>query len=204
MIPVGIVASGRRAASGPTVVVSDSFTRANSAVSMGTADTGQTWLANDGTWGITSNRAYCTNPANVRYAAVNTAIASPGTKVIQVSARFYGVAGGAYPFVTLHANASGPWSAGFRAYSDGGSGNVLRIQTGTGTSAASAGAIVDGDLVTLCATPSGGNFDVTGYINGALVCTLTAQPMTATAYAGLSMGSGSVVTFDDFKVETIP
>lgn len=39
-------------------MVSDSFDRANSAVSLGDADTGQTWTARVGTWGISDNQAY--------------------------------------------------------------------------------------------------------------------------------------------------
>lgn len=44
-----------------TTYVSDSFDRANSATSLGTADSGQTWTvsAGGGPWGITGNLAYC-------------------------------------------------------------------------------------------------------------------------------------------------
>jgi hypothetical protein len=41
-----------------SVVVNDTFDRANSAVSLGTADTGQAWTAHVGTWGISSNQGY--------------------------------------------------------------------------------------------------------------------------------------------------
>lgn len=43
---------------GATYTVHDTFTRANSSTSLGTADTGQAWTAHTGTWGITSNAAY--------------------------------------------------------------------------------------------------------------------------------------------------
>jgi hypothetical protein len=46
----------RAAATGP--VLSDTFTRADSAVSLGNADTGQAYTALAGTWGISSNQAY--------------------------------------------------------------------------------------------------------------------------------------------------
>lgn len=50
----------RRAARQNTVSASitDSFDRADSTTTMGTTDTGQTWVPNTGTWGISSNRAY--------------------------------------------------------------------------------------------------------------------------------------------------
>lgn len=38
-------------------IVFDSFTRADSAVSLGTAETGHAWTALAGTWGISSNQA---------------------------------------------------------------------------------------------------------------------------------------------------
>lgn len=38
--------------------LTDSFNRADSATSLGTADQGGAWIANAGTWGITGNRAY--------------------------------------------------------------------------------------------------------------------------------------------------
>ncbi len=39
-------------------LVTDTFNRANSAVTMGNADTGQPWLPQLGTWGINTNQAY--------------------------------------------------------------------------------------------------------------------------------------------------
>lgn len=43
---------------GDDIYVYDSFDRANSATTMGNANTGQTWTPNNGTWGINSNQAY--------------------------------------------------------------------------------------------------------------------------------------------------
>lgn len=44
------------ASAAQTTVVTDTFTRANSNVSLGTADSGQSWVAALGTWGISTNR----------------------------------------------------------------------------------------------------------------------------------------------------
>jgi len=55
MMTLGI--GGGVAAAGPTTIVSDAFNRADSTTTMGNADTGQTWVPNSGTWGITSNQA---------------------------------------------------------------------------------------------------------------------------------------------------
>lgn len=46
----------------------DSFDRADSATSMGTATTGQVWVASGGTWGISSNQAYAVSPTTSQYA----------------------------------------------------------------------------------------------------------------------------------------
>lgn len=47
----------RRHRGGVSVIVSDTFTRADSAVTLGSAETGQSWSALAGTWGISSNQA---------------------------------------------------------------------------------------------------------------------------------------------------
>jgi hypothetical protein len=51
-----LLAAGENRGSGNTV--EDYFTRADSTTTLGTADTGQTWTAHTGTWGISSNQAY--------------------------------------------------------------------------------------------------------------------------------------------------
>ena len=47
-----------------TTIVSDTFNRADSSSSMGTADTGQVWVALQHTWGIDTNRAYDTSASS--------------------------------------------------------------------------------------------------------------------------------------------
>jgi hypothetical protein len=47
------------AAAGPTTYAADTFTRADSALTLGTSSGGQAWSALTGTWGITGNKAYC-------------------------------------------------------------------------------------------------------------------------------------------------
>lgn len=43
---------------GQTLLVSDTFTRADSTTTMGVTDTGQAWNVSGGTWGISGNQAY--------------------------------------------------------------------------------------------------------------------------------------------------
>ena len=42
----------------PTTLLRDTFARANSAVALGTCDTGQVWSALTGTWGVDTNMGY--------------------------------------------------------------------------------------------------------------------------------------------------
>lgn len=65
------------AASGPTVIVSDSFDRANDAGTLGDADTGETWVPFTSTWGISGNKAYCSalSAATVGFVLVNAGAA---------------------------------------------------------------------------------------------------------------------------------
>lgn len=69
-----IILSGAGTVSGVTDVTDD-FNRADSAVSLGTSTSGHAWTADLGTWGISSNTAYCptlsggTGRATVNYGA---------------------------------------------------------------------------------------------------------------------------------------
>lgn len=56
--------SAFRPAAGGGGGITDSFNRANSTTSLGTADTGQAWTAHSGVWGISSNQAYCETDAS--------------------------------------------------------------------------------------------------------------------------------------------
>ncbi|ANY67312.1 hypothetical protein BBD42_13130 [Paenibacillus sp. BIHB 4019] len=54
-------------------LISDSFDRADSASSLGNADTGQTWTVHTGTWGIQGQRAY-TPSGTENYATIDSGI----------------------------------------------------------------------------------------------------------------------------------
>jgi hypothetical protein len=61
--------------------VTDSFNRADSAVSLGTADSGQTWTALTGTWGISSNKAYLVTHVNQDTAYIDNALSDCAVQV---------------------------------------------------------------------------------------------------------------------------
>lgn len=51
------------------IIASDTFNRADNASSLGNAETGQTWTALEGTWGVASNQAYCPGVAVTNHVA---------------------------------------------------------------------------------------------------------------------------------------
>ncbi len=51
------------ATGGTTTYAADTFTRADSALTLGTSSGGGAWTAQLGTWGISTNQAYCPVPA---------------------------------------------------------------------------------------------------------------------------------------------
>lgn len=55
-------------------IVRDRFNRADSAVALGSAETGQAWTANTGTWGISSNRAYSASDAEGDLATLDSGL----------------------------------------------------------------------------------------------------------------------------------
>lgn len=59
---------------GGSTLVSDAFNRADSTTSLGTADTGQTWTALAGTWGISSNKAYQVTSSTQAYAVIDAGV----------------------------------------------------------------------------------------------------------------------------------
>lgn len=78
---MGLGFTVRRGASVLTVV-SDTFTRADSAATLGSAETGQAWTANAGTWGISSNKGYVATAGGANdIATVNAGVADCSVQV---------------------------------------------------------------------------------------------------------------------------
>lgn len=61
---------------GVTTYISDSFNRADSAVSLGSADIGGAWTATTGTWGISSNKGYLVTDAGQDVAQIDSGVAN--------------------------------------------------------------------------------------------------------------------------------
>ena len=201
MLPLGTLASARR--SGSTVVVSDSFNRANSASSLGNADTGQAWSSVIGTWGIDANRAYAVGtPGNTWAAAVNSG-ANPSTTTIMVSARLYNRGANRYPAIFLGAASGAGHTAAYRVFPNGNT-TTAYVQNGN-TSPASLVACTstDGALFAVRSTPAGANCTVELLVDGVVLTSISAPARTGT-WCGIGTGfsADAPVRFEDFKVET--
>ena len=64
------------------LIVLDKFDRADSTSSLGKADTGQSWQAISGTWGISSNRAYVTADGTDMFAILDAGISDGEVSVL--------------------------------------------------------------------------------------------------------------------------
>jgi hypothetical protein len=56
------------------VIVQDSFNRADNALTLGNADTGQTWGVTPNAWGISGNQAYSVDTTTTDYASITGTI----------------------------------------------------------------------------------------------------------------------------------
>lgn len=202
MIPLGVLA-GSQIAAGPLPAVYDTFTRADSSTAMGTAPTGQTWSSVIGTWGISSNRAYPVTASGTGTAAINSGL-NPSTTALQVSARIYGLGTSRYPVIFLGAASGANHQAAFRAYLDGDLTQVTLQDALTYWASVTGLTLVGGEMFTLRSVPNGANCDLTLFINGVSLATLTRPARTGT-WCGIGTGNtpDTACSFDDFTVEAL-
>lgn len=145
--------------------ITDSFNRANSTTTLGNTDTGQAWTVLAGTWGISSNQAYCLS-VDGRYMASVTS----GTNVeVQVW-----LAAGQFPAVFARASSSSAfycvnWNS--YAISPYSGYELRRIISGTDTVLArwattAWGATITPATVKLRVVEGSGQTNLTVYVNG--------------------------------------
>jgi hypothetical protein len=174
-------------AGGGGVSISDSFNRADSSTTLGSADTGQTWTALGGVWGIASNQARCFSNSTQSHAVVDAGLTNVTVQVTMST-----VAGAAGGLCWRAADPSNLWMW------EAGNGLVYKVSGGsyTGVLGQNAGlTAASGDVIKVVTS---GNVH-TFYKNGTQVGTLTdAFNSTATKH-GLRDYNG-LSRFDDFTV----
>lgn len=177
-------------------VVTDTFTRADSAVSLGSTEGGTAgvlvWQVDQGTWGVQSNRAY-----NISTAANDRIYIASGVSDCTVT-EVVGVAGGFGGILFRRTDASNYW----RVYWDATTIYLDKVVAGVASNVSAAQVVANGDIVSVVL--SGVNIVVK--LNGVTIAALTrsdAFSQTGTGH-GLYLGAGSAVPrWDSFTV-TVP
>lgn len=199
MIPLGVLA-GRRAVVAPSFIT-DTFTRADNASSLGTTETGgQTWATVGATWGISSNQAYVSSFTSRAAATVEV-----GSTSMRLAARVYASAISTYPFLV----------AGYvdidNTYQLVNNGD-RRLQltcrvSGTNTAIYDGGSssLASGDLIEVQLVQSGGT-QITVKRNGSTVYTGTdstsGRPLGTRA--GIALPADTLgCRWDDFEAEAL-
>lgn len=178
-------------AAGGFTTITDSFDRANSSSSLGSADTGQAWVATLGTWGISSNLAYIATAAG---GGVNAAYLEASENDVAVQATFSTAAQGQRMigryvdtdnYLFVHAETGGGAYALYK--------RVAGVDTSLGSYTVT---IANGDVLKLNMS---GN-DLTVYLNGVSRITATdAAHNTATKH-GLGCTTVTTQRWNDFSI----
>lgn len=175
--------------------VVDTFTRADNASSLGTADTGQAWTAHAGTWGITGGQATAFSGVDI------SATVDAGSADVDVSVTLAALQGGGgeYSGLTLrYVDANNR----IRLYLNGGTGSAIVARyriAGVQSDITLGGTWAAGDV--LRAVVVGSSLAV--YRNGTLVGTRGDAPhVTATRHGLHAESYGGGIRFDDFSVKT--
>lgn len=172
-------------------LASDAFNRADSAVTMGTADTGQTWTPLSGTWGIVSNTAYGVTAVDGDVTIVDTGV-TDGTAYATLT----GTSGSTYPCIVGRGTDNNNYYQVVMMAQ--GQANIYKKVAGTVT-----------QLTTVNDTFANGNTlgircsgTTISYLrNGSVITSVTDSSLTTGTKWGLRTGGGaSVVRFDDFMM----
>lgn len=194
---VGLGLSARRIGVGVSLA-SDTFTRADSAVSLGSTESPVlAWSALVGTWGISTNRAYNVAATNNAVAVVTTAasdVTVSATMAVLSAANTAGVA------VRCSDGSNFIWVVGYTAASS----NVLIVKRVAGADTViatltSPSALANGDV--LSAVCSGNT--ITARINGVTVGSATDAFNNTAVKHGLTCGAGdATIRWDNFSITT--
>lgn len=183
---------GRRQSDGTGLSITDSFTRADNAASLGTTETGaKAWTALNGTWGILSNQAYLASLTTDGVAVIDAGVADCTVSMtVRTTAGNQGIA-------FRGVDASNHWRAVFL-------GTNLYLQKKVATvntdAPGSPVAVTPADGDVLSVVLSGAN--ITVKVNGVTKYAITdAQFQTATKHGLCQSGTGATsYKYDDFSV----
>lgn len=165
----------------PSVIVSDTFTRADDTTTLGNAETGQSWIPARGTWGITGNKGTCIASSDA------IAVVDSGVSNAEVSFVRTGNMRLVYRFESLSSYFMIQGADLYSQYK----GTLVKILTGTV-------APVDGNTVKVVISGTEHKF----YVNDVLSFTYnSSQGLYATKHGAGVSGPSSSIKFDDFKIK---
>jgi Fibronectin type III domain len=173
----------------PRPSVYDNFDRADSAVSLGTATTGQTWSTLAGAFGISSNRAYCVAASG----GMDAAVINAGVANCLVAGSF-GVSVTANIGLTWRVS-DGLWADATEYFNNGSV--VYRRDGPSYTNLGNIGALSPGDVLSVAL--SGNIHDVR--VNGVSKLLLNLAVNNAATRHGLSAEGVSTSMFETFWVD---
>lgn len=183
--------------SGSGIIVSDTFTRADSAASLGTSDSGHAWTAHRGTWGIQTNRGYlATSSGSNDCASVNASVANATVSCVVVAIG----AGGSSDW-RLVANVTDADNYFVLVAGVGSNYTLYRVQAGGFTSIGTVAVVpAANDIASIQRQGSTITARVNGTSSGAITDTFN---QSATRFGLASGGSVSAARYDSFLV-TVP
>lgn len=193
------------------ILVQDGFNRANSATTMGIADTGQTWTPFSGTWGISGNKAYLASATTQAVNTVDRGIAnirikcdislSPTANRADTGLMIRGIDDNNYLLVALQKTATADWITLYKR----------DVSAFTTLSQITTAGLVNGATYTVFIQAVGS--DIMVYVNGVLKITYSLIGADATKFGtptkcGLRMASAASSDdgnsrFDDFIMEAV-
>lgn len=169
------------------VAVSDTFTRADSTTTLGNAETGPVWTVISSTWGISGNKAYCTNTSGVRHVVLDSGKSNCEVSVDINPSTYAGLVFRATDGNNLYAAVIGTTAL-----------NLYKVALGATTTAGSY-TFTPGSLHNVKAVLNGDNVDI--YLdNIKRISTVDSFNNAATKH-GLRSNLGDTTSrFDNFKV----
>lgn len=184
------IGSGRFTAGFATIT--DDFNRANSTTTLGTATTGQSWVALAGTWGIETNKGYRVSTVDSDQAAILT---GQTDATITATITWSSFTAGEVSVLARGADASNHYLALLSTSTV----DLYKRVAGTYTLLGTSGAVTwaTGDTIGLRVSGT----SIKGYRNGAEVVSTTDSSLTSGTYAGFRAGgTTNTMRYDDLSI----
>lgn len=183
-----------------TVSVTDTYDRADSATTLGSAQTGQAWTASRGTWGITGNAAYSVTGVDDDLATIETTNTNHrATATIPVPA---GVGAASPGLIARFVDTNNHYLATL-AFLSGGTAPLVKLFKKVGGGYTQLGTTVTLPNLTTSATFTLSAFgnSITVLVNGVSVIRELDSSLTAGTKVGLRQGGATACRWSDFSAD---